>query len=439
MYELIIIICRFLFLFYMLYFLWHSFSIILTAQNYIKRDIASSLSKQRIIIMLFHITAFLILAYVPDTYSYNIDTLITGGLSLLLFVLSYILLNKIYNSKNSLIWNSIFFLCDIGLATLQRLTPELAKKQLLWFFIGFFIILFIPFFLNLFKKLSRFKYIYLGIVFTMLFLTLFFGKTEGGAKSWLAVGNITFQPSEIVKLFFIFYLASELAVPKVKIKNIIISAAASAVVILLLVIQRDLGSALIFFMTYIAVLYISTSSVLLVSGGIFSASIASVLAYNIFSHVKIRVSTWLNPWTDIENSGYQITQSLFAIGTYGLLGSGLTRGMPKSIPVVEKDFIFSAICEEFGVIFGTGIIIILLTVFYSCIKTALASRDRFMSVLVAAFTSLMCFQSFLIIGGVTKFIPLTGVTLPFISYGGTSILLSFVIIGLIQTLSRENK
>ena len=212
----------------------------------------------------------------------------------------------------------------------------------------------------------------------------------------------------------------------------------SFIFIVCLVFQTDLGSALIFFMTYLVILYISTSKIWLVYLGAILASIGSFLGYKLFNHVRVRVQIWLNPWSDISNKGYQIAQSLFAIGTYGAMGSGFNMGMSQTIPVVEKDLIFSAICEEFGVLFAIGLISIFIMIFYRSVRISLNSQNKFLGLLSSGMTSLLCFQTFLIIGGATKFIPLTGVTLPFVSYGGSSIIINFIIIGILQWVSIRN-
>ena len=201
---------------------------------------------------------------------------------------------------------------------------------------------------------------------------------------------------------------------------------------MLLVLQKDLGSALIFFMTYMVMLYIATSNEFLFFLGMGAASVAAMGAYKLFSHVQVRVAAWRNPWADIDAGGYQIVSSLFAITTWGLFGSGLTKGMPKSIPVVESDMIFSAICEEFGVIFGAGVIGIFIMLLYRGVRIALDCNRRYYSILAAGVTTLISFQAFVILGGVMKLIPLTGVTLPFVSYGGSSVLVSLMMIGLLQ-------
>ncbi len=432
MYELIILISKYLFLFYIITFMWQSLKIILTQKNITRSDIKTCASRQYIMIILFHVNSFLILSFNNETAYFDLNTLLVCFLWIILFTLANFVLKLTYPGGDKLMWNSIFFLCDIGLVTLQRLNPNLAHKQLLWLFLGFLIVFLMPFALNFIKDLSKLKYLYLVLSLIMILTTFFFGDTAGGAKNWLTIKNFTFQPSELIKILFILYLVAELAKPKLKPINIIIPTIISGFVILSLVFQKDLGSALIFFVTYMVVIYITTSSNLILFIGVLVSLIGSFIAYNIFEHIKIRISAWINPWADIEHGGYQITQSLFALGTYGLLGSGLNNGMPSAIPVVERDFIFSAICEEFGIIFAICIILIFLTIFYICMKTALNSRNRYMSVLVSALTCLMCFQTFLIIGGVIKLIPMTGVTLPFISYGGTSMIISFIIFGIIQ-------
>ena len=179
-------------------------------------------------------------------------------------------------------------------------------------------------------------------------------------------------------------------------------------------------------------LYITTSNFLLLLAGFGGMGLASLLAYKLFGHVRVRVSTWIDPWKDAGDTGYQITQSLFAITTWGFLGSGLTRGMPGKIPVVERDFIFSAVCEEMGAVFAMGIVCIYMLLFLRGMFIAVRAKRRFYSMLAAGIVIMFSFQTFLIIGGVIKLIPLTGVTLPFVSYGGSSVLVSVGLMGLLQ-------
>ena len=226
---------------------------------------------------------------------------------------------------------------------------------------------------------------------------------------------------------------------KPKLKELIVPTVLSGIVVLILVGgQNDLGSALIFYMTFIVLLFIATSNYFYLIAGLGFISVASSIAYKLFSHIRVRVEAWQNPWLDVHDKGYQIAQSLFAICTWGITGIGFTRGYATSIPVVERDFIFAAICEEFGVIFAVGLILIFMFILLEGARGAIENNNRFLSLVCAGFTALIAFQSFLIIGGVIKFIPLTGVTLPFVSYGGTSIVISYIIIAFMQWIIMHN-
>lgn len=334
-------------------------------------------------------------------------------------------------------YNGIFFLTDIGLVMLTRLDDSLASRQFIWCLLGLAVLIVLPPILNILPRLDRFRVLYAALAIVLLMCTLIFGSNFYGSTNWISIGPVAFQPSEVVKLLFVFFLASALS-QKPELRQLIVPTAVSAVIILCLVAQKDLGSALIFSMTFLVVIYIATSNVFYLLGGFACGALASVLAYFLFPHVRTRVNVWLDPWSDIENSGYQIAQSLFAVGSYGLFGSGFTRGYADYIPVVERDFIFSAVCEEFGVLFGIGVILVFVMIFLEGVRAALYSRSRYLTLLSAGLTALLTFQTFLIIGGDIKFVPLTGVTLPFVSYGGTSITMSFVIIAIIQWVYMRN-
>ena len=438
MLQIFILLSRYLFLFYIGFFLLQGFLIALKEEDILPNvHIPFALSNQRVMIILFHITAFIILSFYETDSFINTTTLGIGIITLIFITLGNLITYNIYKGSSHTIWNGIFFLMDIGLVILLRLNPNLAQKQLVWYFIGYVIAMFLPIILALMPRLDYFKHLYIISAITLLISTLLFGVKEGGAVNWIKIHGIMFQPSEIVKLLFVFYLASALSA-KPKFNQLIVPTVLSGIIVLCLVFQTDLGSALIFFMTFMVVIYIATSSNIIFISGMGLASLASIIAYRLFSHVRVRVTTWQNPWADISSGGYQITQSLFAIATWGIMGSGLTRGYSKNIPVVERDFIFAAICEEFGVLFAIGLILIFIMIFLGGAKIALQCKSRFLSLLSAGLTALLAFQGFLIIGGVTKFIPLTGVTLPFVSYGGTSIVMSFVTISILQWIACKN-
>lgn len=435
MFEIFILLAKYLFIIYMCVFLLCGFCINLSKEGVV--DVSENLlaAVQRIMIMLFHITAFIILV-INDKEQPTV-TLIFGLISLLYIMLGCILLEKIYKKSSPIMYNGIFFLTDIGIVMLTRLDDSLASRQFIWCLLGLAVLIVLPPILNILPRLDRFRVLYAALAVVLLMCTLIFGSSFYGSTNWISIGPVAFQPSEVVKLLFVFFLASALS-QKPELRQLIVPTAVSAVIILCLVAQKDLGSALIFSMTFLVVIYIATSNVFYLLGGFGCGALASVLAYFLFPHVRTRVNVWLDPWSDIENSGYQIAQSLFAVGSYGLFGSGFTRGYADYIPVVERDFIFSAVCEEFGVLFGIGVILVFVMIFLEGVRAALYSRSRYLTLLSAGLTALLTFQTFLIIGGDIKFVPLTGVTLPFVSYGGTSITMSFVIIAIIQWVYMRN-
>ena len=289
----------------------------------------------------------------------------------------------------------------------------------------------VPLFLKLIPKFEKLEPLYLITGLGLLSLPFFIGVQEYGALRSVRIGPANFQPSEIVKFLFVFYLASAFRKNK-GIIHVVKLGIVSAVYIGMLVLQTDLGSALIFFMTFMVVMYVSTGSELLFFSGMGAMSLASMLGYNLFGHVRVRVAIWQDPWADVHGTGHQIVQSLFAIGTWGLLGSGLTLGMPRSIPVVARDMMFAAICEELGSLFGIGLIGVYIMIFYRGAHIALRCRRKYYSLLAVGFTAMMAFQTFLILGGTINLIPLTGVTMPFVSYGGSSVLVSSLMIGIVQ-------
>lgn len=427
MLNILIIISKYLFILYISLFLLHGF-IAGTNKNDPKKY-GRSLGHMRAQILLFHINAYLILLLANTD---SLEATFKHGFGILVFlVISALAVRKLYPNSSQLLWNGVFFLCDIGLITLQSLNPSLAEKQLVWHISGFIIALVLPAVLNRAPRLDKFKNAYIITAIVLLISTLIFGSEEFGSRNWISLGPLSFQPSEVVKILFTAYLASAFS-KNPEPKQILVPSVLCMIVLMCFVGQKDLGSALIFFMSFMVVLYIATSNIMYFLGGMGLAGFGAFIAYHAFSHIRVRVAAWLDPWSDVANTGYQIAHSLFAIATYGLTGIGFTRGYSTSIPVVERDFIFSAICEEFGVIFGIGVILIFLMIFMEGAVGALNAQNRFLCLFCAGTTALLAFQSFVILGGVTKLIPLTGVTLPFISYGGTSVLVCYVLIAIIQ-------
>jgi len=356
----------------------------------------------------------------------------------LVFILIIILHRFIYPGKSRLLLINMMMFLSIGYIILTRLSFDKAVRQFIISAASLGIGVFIPVLIQRFKCIRKYGWVYgiSGIAF--LVLVLLIGTESYGATSWLTVfGLFTFQPTEFVKLLYVLCIAS-LFRNRNDFRIVCAVTAVAAVTVLALVFQKDLGGALIFFVTYIFMLYASTEKPLYLLFGLAGGSAASWIAYTLFDHVKVRVLAWRNPFGYIDKEGYQISQSLFAIGTGGWFGMGLFQGLPTTIPVVDSDFIFSAIAEEFGGFFSLCLILLYINCFLILINVSLKTNDRFYSLLSMGFSVLFIFQVFLSVGGVIKFIPSTGVTLPLISSGGSSIVATVIMFMIIQGVHDEN-
>ncbi len=341
-----------------------------------------------------------------------------------------------------------------SLVFLYRLNPAYAIRQFVWLMVGLVTLLLITRLPLRYRVLADYKYLYTLTGVIGLLLPIFFGVEQGGAKSWLDLGLFQVQPSEFVKILLVLFMAAFLAENRLALaegSRTVMGIALPApqewgpllvmwgISLLLLIFQKDLGAALIYFSTFLAMVYASTARIAYVclGGALFLAGAAG--SYALFEHVRMRVEVWLNPWQYVETAGYQVVQSLFALAAGGLSGSGLGAGLPLFIPAVHTDFIFSAITEELGLAGGLALLIIYMLFVYRGFVIALGARDDFASLLAAGFTALMGLQTFIIIAGVTKLLPLTGVTLPFVSYGGSSLVANFIILGLLLNISHETQ
>ncbi|MDR3239188.1 MAG: FtsW/RodA/SpoVE family cell cycle protein [Clostridiales bacterium] len=437
MFQFVIIVCRYLFVLNILYFLLEGVAFLLDERNIREWDRNDAITKQKGILILTHLTGFLLLGYKQGSYIFDWNVLVMGAASLAFLLVGLPLVKLVYKNSCPLMWNGVFFLLDLGLITLQRLDPDIARRQLIFIGAGFAAMLLIPLVFKMIPKWEKLEPVYLILSFLLLLLPFFLGKLTYGSLNWITIGSLRFQPSEIVKFLFVLYLASVFR-KNLTLRQLIAPTAAAAAAVIILTVQRDLGGALIFFMTFMILLYVSTGRELLFFSGLLAASGVAWLTSKTVSHVQARVAVWLDPWADPYNKGYQIVQSLIAIASGGLWGSGLTRGAPRVVPVVNSDFIFSAICEEFGGLFGIGVFGIFIMVFYRGMHIALRCQRPYHSLLATGYTSLLALQTFLILGGVIKFIPLTGVTLPFISSGGSSVIVSILMIGILQWLYQNN-
>ncbi|MCD7826501.1 MAG: FtsW/RodA/SpoVE family cell cycle protein, partial [Clostridiaceae bacterium] len=232
-------------------------------------------------------------------------------------------------------------------------------------------------------------------------------------------------------IIYVFFIAAYLA-KSTEFRDVVKVAAIAGIHVLILVAERDLGAALIYYITFLAIIYVASRRLVYLGIGLGGGCLAAVIAYQLFSHVQTRVLAWSDPWGNIDGAGYQITQSLFAIGTGSWFGMGLGEGLPTKIPVAESDFIFSAISEELGAFFAICLILVEVSCFVMFVNIALKMERRFYKLTAIGLAVEYIFQVFLTIGGVIKFIPSTGVTLPLVSYGGSSVISTVILFCIIQ-------
>ncbi len=354
------------------------------------------------------------------------------GVQVILFVVFLTLQHLIYPKSDRLLNHNLLLLLSVGFLMLARLSFDKAARQFELAVLAAGLTFLIPWMIRKSSGKLRGLYGWYGALgFGLLTAVLIAGKLSFGAKLAITIHGITFQPSEFVKILFVFFAAGMLYESQ-DFRRVAMTTGAAAAHVLILVLSRDLGGALIFFVTYLVMLYIATRQPFYLLAGLLSGGGAAYLAWKLFSHVQTRVLAFSDPFSVIEKEGYQIAQSLFAIGTGSWFGLGLGQGMPYKIPVVEEDFIFAAIAEECGILFAVLLIFVYMCSFYMILNIAMCLKDSYYKLVAAGLGTLVIFQAFLSIGGVIKFIPSTGVTLPFISYGGSSLVSMFAIWAIIE-------
>ncbi|HHV10308.1 MAG TPA: FtsW/RodA/SpoVE family cell cycle protein [Clostridiales bacterium] len=368
----------------------------------------------------------------------SMKLLVLYGGEMLLLTLVLGLYQLIYPKMPRLLLRNMLMLLVVSFIMLARLNYDMAVKQVIIVAFSFLACLLVPLVMRSRMNLRRFGWFYGFAGIGVLSLVLLVGTTKLGATNWISIAGFSVQPSEFVKLLFVLCVAA-LFKEQTSFRRVCAVTFLAAVHVLLLVAQTDLGGALIFFVTYLFILYIASANPLYLFAGLLGGSGAAMVAYRLFYHVRVRVMAWQNPFAYIDKEGYQITQSLFAIGTGGWFGMGLNRGLPTSIPVVESDFIFSAISEEFGGLFVICIILIYVSCFVMFINIALEQEVLFYRLTAVGFAVMFIFQVFLSIGGVIKFIPSTGVTLPLISQGGSSVFATIVMFMILQGIAMKEK
>ncbi|MDO8886812.1 FtsW/RodA/SpoVE family cell cycle protein [Candidatus Oleimmundimicrobium sp.] len=376
------------------------------------------------------------------------------GILFLLFLAAHLSCRFFLPNADYFFLPSAFFLVSLGTIMIYRLKPDLVWLQLLWVGLSILATMLVLIFFGgkNYRLIKNYKYVCALTGVVLLLLPAFLGREIHGAKLWLRIGSLSFQPAEVAKILIIIFLAAylkeksellstvtrrvgKIGVPDLKHFGPLL--VMWAVSLIILIFEKDLGSSLLFFGTFLAILYVATGRVAYIIAGGALFVVGATACYGFFPHVQTRIDIWLNPWLDANGKGYQIAQSLFAIASGGISGSGLGQGFPLHIPAVHTDFIFSAICEELGFLGGVAVSVVYLLIAYRGLKVGLQTEDIFGKLLAVGLTSIFAIQSWVIMAGVTRLIPLTGITLPFMSYGGSSMLSNFILLGFLLSISAE--
>lgn len=408
---------------------------------------------------LFILVCFFNLAIIQNKLDKG--AIIIAFVLIVLLGFSHFIVKKFFPKGDKYLLIFANLLAVIGIVMIYRMYKDIAIKQIIWVILGISLFMFVVVLLPDLSRFAKYKYVYLVLTIILMSLGTFFAKETYGSKNWIQIGGTSFQPSEFAKLTLVAYLAAALHDYQDKIKSyveagkdrrrrgsnnttlkksiqILIEPAIVVMISLgFMVLQKDLGSALLFFAISITMLYIGTSKGKYVFWCIGLFMVGATISYFLFDHVQVRVQIWLDPWKYASGKGYQLVQSLIAIASGGFFGTGLGLGQPKIIPVVTSDFIFSAICEEMGIAMGIGTMLIYFLLFYRSMRAAIKTEDDFSKLLAVGYSTMMAAQVLVIIGGVIGAIPLTGITLPFISAGGSSMLITFFALGIIQKISEE--
>lgn len=394
-----------------------------------------SLSSVVFTMILFDISAFGVLILNSDAF--DPLALIAMAATVLLLIFQYFILSVFFPNCDRTVLVIANFLVSVGLVIQFRISPSVAMKQLVWIVMGMVCMIVTTLAIRRSKIWPNLWRILIVLSGVFLASAVVLGSEKFGASNWINIGIFSFQPSEFVKIMLIFVLAALLGRER-NMKTMIIAAGYVGACLLLLLLQKDLGAALLYAGTAMIMLYIATGNKLLLAGSAAGGAAGAVVAYKMFSHVRVRVALWKNPWAMYEKQGYQVVQGLIAIASGGLFGLGLMQSMPKSIPAAHTDYIFAVICAEFGVLFGLALLAFYLIFIIRGAIIAMDCRNSFDAMVAIGCVSMLALQSFIIIGGVTKLIPLTGITLPFVSYGGSSILSCFFILGILEGLAVKN-
>ncbi len=331
------------------------------------------------------------------------------------------------------------FLCGVSIVVLYTVSTERGLRQAIFYVAGLAVMLAMSGIVSRVRRYKGLTLLSMALGIAALILPLAFGDWRYGAKNWVSLPLVgSFQPSEFVKLSVVlslaYYFSAHRTVPQM-LPAILFSAACLA----LLMLQRDLGTALIYYLTTLVMFYVACGNVPLTALGLCGGAAAAMMGYRMFAHVKVRVAMWRNPWSDPLGGGYQIIQALLAIGSGGLFGVGLGQGTPSQIPAYDNDFIFAVLCEQMGLVFGLLVLVTYLLLIARGASLIGRSRRSFEMLLGCGVLAMLGIQTFMIVGGVIKMIPLTGVTMPFMSYGGSSLISCLAMIGILHGIAARGQ
>ncbi|MBQ7033296.1 MAG: FtsW/RodA/SpoVE family cell cycle protein [Clostridia bacterium] len=387
------------------------------------------------------------------------------SLALLAIVLISYFLIVVFSLGDEYLFLIVSMLLTVGIIILFRLDDDKAIRQIIWFYVGmagFYLAYFVYRKLNVWDSLFP---LYVSLAFCLFAATLLFGTYSGGAKNWL----FGFQPSEPIKILYILGLSCLFTAPYDKSHKKLSSFIKKRVPFLrrpvhlllrlydsrtgrqllimayaymhlgFLVLQREWGSAVLYFLIYFVMQFVFEGKYLFLLLNVVLASCGGLLGYKFLTHIQERVSIWLDPFADPSDLGYQIIQSLYAMSSGGFVGTGIGQGRPDFIPVATSDFIFAAIYEELGMLGAAAVVLLFFLLVYRGIKISLMVKSPFSKAVALGISLMFGFQALIIIGGVTKMIPLTGITLPFMSSGGSSLATSFIALAILQAISSKTE
>jgi cell division protein FtsW (lipid II flippase) len=388
------------------------------------------------------------------------DALSTASLSyaaffLALFVAAHVLVRVTLPHADPYLLPLIGLLTAIGLTLIYRIEPDLAFRQGLWVVVGLVAFAALALFLPDYRRLDQIKYVLGLTAIALLALPAVpgLGRTINGATLWVGIGDLVFQPGEFAKVLLVVFLAGYLrdnremlsvgaarwGFPSPKHFGPLLVIWGGAMLVLFQ--TNDLGGGLLYFAVFLAMLYVATARWPYVAVGLALFAAGAYALYHVTPHVASRISIWLDPWEDPFDEGYQLVQSIYSISSGGVFGTGLGRGVlltPEGntyIPFLETDFIYSAVAQELGLAGAAAVVLLYLILVYRGLRIAMQAGDGFSKLLAAGLTSALAIQTFMIVGGVSGLIPLTGITLPFVSYGGSSIVANFLLVGLLLMVS----